>query len=107
MNITIKDQEITLKNSFRSHIIFEQITDHTFNGKNLTEIVTYFYCVVMASDPDLSIDFNEFIDWLDDEPERLTEFTEWLVETNKRSNSLTTSKTEETPKPTAKAKKKR
>ena len=47
MKVVIKEQEIELKKTMRSYIMFESITDKAFAPKNLTDMVTYFYCVVM------------------------------------------------------------
>lgn len=78
MKITIKENEIELKNTFRSMIIYEKINGKSFNPKGLTEIILYFYCVVMASDKDLDLEFEEFVEYLDNNPNLLTEFSVWL-----------------------------
>ena len=64
MIITIEDKEITLKHSFRSHLVYENITGHSFAPKGITDVVTFFYCSVMAADIDLALTFDKFIDWL-------------------------------------------
>ena len=49
MKVVIKEQEIELKKTMRSYMMFESITDKAFAPKTLTDMVTYFYCVVMSS----------------------------------------------------------
>lgn len=83
MEITIKDKTITLKRTFRSLIAFESATGHAFNPTTITESIMYFYCVIIASDTTLEITYDEFMDWLDENPVKLNEFTEWLISQNK------------------------
>ena len=49
MKVTIKEKEITLKSSFRALIAYEQITNHTFNPSTITDMILYFYCVIISS----------------------------------------------------------
>lgn len=106
MKVNINNNEIELKQSFRSHIIYEQITGETFQPKGITEIVTFFYCVVMASAQNLEVDFEQFIDWMDGNPNVLAEFSEWMVATNRRQQGMTAKNDKpQEGKPTAKKKK--
>ena len=49
MKVTIKEKEITLKQSFRALIAYEQITNETFNPSTITDMILYFYCVIISS----------------------------------------------------------
>jgi len=83
MKITIKGKEITLKQSFRTAIIYENITKESFgSGINTTNLILYFYCTVLGSDKDLVLDFDEFIDILDEMPNKLSEYADWLATIN-------------------------
>lgn len=97
MKIHIKDTDVQLKSTFRAHIIYEQITGGTFAPKNLTDIVTFYFSTVMACSPDLALDFNEFLDWLDDNPSSLNDFVSFLTENEKRQNALNPTKAEGNP----------
>ena len=88
MEITIKDKTVTLKQTFRSHIIYEQITGETFKPQGVTQILTFFYSTVMASEPDMTIDFNDFISWIDETPTALTDFVAFLTENDKKQTAL-------------------
>ena len=57
MKITINDKEIELKNKLRAILIYEQITDKTFNPTTLTDMMLYFYCVVLANEPSINLSF--------------------------------------------------
>lgn len=78
MEITIKDKTITLKYSFRSMIIYEKIMNESFKPHGVTQLVVYFYSVVMASSEGLSLTYDEWMDYLDANPKALSDFSLWL-----------------------------
>lgn len=116
MTIQINGKSITLKYSFRGFMIYEKITGESFNPSGITEILIYFYSTVLASCKDINLDFDEFMDYIDEHPELLGEFSEWLtavlgknayLNSSSKDNSKSkddsngeqvTSKTEEDPK---------
>ena len=86
MKVIFNDKEITLKSSFRAMVAYEQITDHIFSPSTVTDILVYFYCCVITSkDYDGTMTFDEFMDYLDDNPTILQEFSEWMTETSKQN----------------------
>lgn len=86
MKVTIKDKEITLKSSFRALIAYEQITNHTFNPSTITDMILYFYCVIISSKEfDEPMTFDEFMDYLDEHQDLLNTFTTWLTESSKQN----------------------
>ena len=93
MEITIKNKTITLKRTFRSLIAYESATGKAFNPKTVTESIMYFYCVIIASDMELELTYDEFMDWLDDNPKALQDFTQWLIEQTEIESKLTKKKT--------------
>ena len=92
MKVVIKEQEIELKKTMRSYMMFESITDKAFVPKNLTDMVTYFYCVVMSSCKGLELPFEEFIDWLDENDGIMPQFTQWLAGVNEIEAGMTKKK---------------
>ena len=80
MIVTIKEKQITLKYSFRALMIYENITYKSFNHQGLTDVITFFYSVVVASAKDTTLSFEDFIDWIDDNPNKLNEFSQWLTD---------------------------
>lgn len=88
MIVNIKDRNIELKNTFRSLIIYEEITGVSFKGNGMKEILIYFYSVIVGSDKDANIDFDEFIDWLDANEDVFNEFVNWMVEVSKKNNYI-------------------
>ena len=86
MKVTIKEKEITLKSSFRALIAYEQITNHAFNPSTITDMILYFYCVIISSKEfDEPMTFEAFMDYLDEHQELLTDFTTWLTESSKQN----------------------
>lgn len=89
MKITIKDKEITLKQTFRTSMLYENITKESFGGNfSTSNFILYFYCNVLGSDQSLVLDFDEFIDILDANPSWLEEYTKWLVKVNNINEKL-------------------
>ena len=92
MEITIKDKTITLKKTFRSLIAYESATGKAFNPKTITETIMYFYCVIVSSDLNLELTYDDFMDWLDDNPEALQGFTAWIIEQSEIESKVTKKK---------------
>lgn len=86
MKIQIKNTEVELKNKMRSLLIYEQITNKPFNPTTVTDMILYFYSVILACSPDIDLTFNELMDIVDDNPSVYEQFNEWLLsESNKNS----------------------
>jgi hypothetical protein len=88
MKINIKGKEIELKNTFRSMIIYEKVAGKTFNPEGKTEILLYYYSVIMASDKDCQLEFDDLLDMVDENPKLITDFSEWLNKSFRISNYL-------------------
>lgn len=69
----IKGKEYALRYSIRMFMLFETMTGRTFRG-GLTDNVTLFYCAL----PSDAFTLDELIDTIDEEPNILDEFCEWL-----------------------------
>lgn len=78
MKVTIKDKEIELKYSIRSMLMCENITGKSFNPETLTDVITFMYCVFVSSSNDYSLKFDDFINELDENPDIVKQFSEWL-----------------------------
>lgn len=79
MKIKIDNKEIELKYSFRALMFYEKICGEVFAPKGLNEMIYFFYAVVVSSDYNLNLDFENFMDWLDEKPNELNEFSNWLL----------------------------
>ena len=88
MEISINNKTITLKYSLRAMMMYENITGGTLTPSSLTDVITFFYCVVLASTKDYSLKMEDFIDWLDANPDTINEFGEWLQNVATNNNQL-------------------
>lgn len=88
MNIKIKDREVvTFKNSLKAYIVYERLTDDSFEPKGLNQIVTFMYAHYVARSKE-TILFDEFLEHLDENPQDLERFAEWLKELSEHSEQF-------------------
>lgn len=88
MNITINNKNIELKYSIRALMMYENIKEETFSPSNITNIVTFMYCIIVSSAKNYSITLDEVLDAIDENNGLLKEFTEWLAKTTENQNKL-------------------
>lgn len=78
MQITINKKKVTLKYSIRALMLYENITGGSFAPKSITDVITFMYCIVVASSDDYTYKLETFINYLDEHPDTFTKFSEWL-----------------------------
>lgn len=83
MKVTINNETIELKIKLRAIMIYEQITGRQFTPTTMTDMMLYMYSVILSCKPNITLDFMEFMDWLDENPNVFKEFNDWLIQTNK------------------------
>lgn len=88
MKITINNKTIELKYTLRSYIIYEKITGKSFTSLGVTEVLVYFYSTILASYKDFNMSFEEFIEWLDNNPNILKEFSNWIYSIMERNSFI-------------------
>jgi len=88
MNININEKDIELKFTLRSMMMYENITGKTFAPEGISDILTFMYCIVVSCSKDYSLQFDDFVDWLDDNQSKLAEFSEWLTNVVKTQDFL-------------------
>lgn len=85
MVIKIYDHEYEVKYCLRSMFIMEEITGKPFKVETLLDSYIFCYSCIMAGNTGASLEFDAFIDYCEDHPEVLAEFSEFMVhEVNKR-----------------------
>ena len=82
MQITLNKKKITLKYTLRAMMMYENMTQKSFSPNTITDVITFMYCVVIASSKDYSITFDQFIDYIDEHPETMTKFADWIQDTS-------------------------
>lgn len=105
MTVTIKEQEVTLKYGFRALVVYEEIMGTTLTTpESLKEILVLFYSIILASAKGSLQDFtwDDFMDWLDDNPTMSIEFTQWLKNVLEQQNTITEKHSKDVEKKTSK-----
>ena len=82
--IIINNKEYKIKYSIRALFIFEQITGKPFKVETLLDNYIFFYSMILANNKDEVLDWNDFLDALDDNPNLLEEMNEVLVTQDKQ-----------------------
>lgn len=86
MKIQIKNTEVELKNKMRSLLIFEHIANKPFNPTTVTDMILYFYSVILACEPSIDLTFSELMDIIDENPIIYEQFNEWLLSESKKNS---------------------
>ena len=77
MTINYKDNEIQLKFSFRADMLFEDATGNTFTAQTESEWLQYLFCTIVALTKDEILKFDDFLDWVSENPTVFYDFIEW------------------------------
>lgn len=88
MVLNIKGKDVTLRYSFRAFFIFENIVGRSFQPNTTTDILCFFYSVIMASDKNLDFQFDEFLDMVDENPELIVKFSEFISKEVSKNRTL-------------------
>lgn len=88
MKITINNQDVELKINMKAFLLYENITDTSFTAKSMTDLITFFYCIVVASMDNYSLTFDSFLDWVNDNPEHLNEIYKWIIDSQNNQAKL-------------------
>ena len=86
--IKIKGTEYKVKYSIRSLFIFEAITKKQFKIETLLDNYIFFYAMVLASNPDQSLDWDDFLDALDSDPTIFGQIQEIVAEEQKKNDMI-------------------
>lgn len=84
--IIIKGEEYNVKYTIRALFIFEQITNKPFKIETLLDNYIFLYSIILASNKDKVLDWNDFIDELDTNPKLYEEITKVVQEQQKKDN---------------------
>lgn len=88
MEITINGKSIELKQTIRSLLMFENIQGTSYQPKSLNDILLYLYCVVVASSKDYSFSYEDWIDWVDENPAELEKIVKFIQQTEQNQNDV-------------------
>lgn len=88
MILKIKDREVKLKYSMRALILYENIQNKSFQPSSTTDVLVYMFCVILSSDKELNLTFDEFLDIVDDNPKIMVDFSTWLTSEINKEDTL-------------------
>ena len=88
MNITINKKQYKVKYTIRALFIFEQITGKPFNISTLFDNYLFFYCLLLANNPDNVIEWEEFIDAIDSDKDLYKQLSKAVTDYQKQDNLL-------------------
>lgn len=80
MKVAFNEKEYEIKYSFRAYMIYENIMGKSFSPQGLTDMIIFFYANLLAAAKGDTIKYEDFLDWLDDNPDELSKFSNWLME---------------------------
>lgn len=92
--MTIKGQDYKLKYTLRALFIYEQITGKAFELKTITDEYLFFYCILMANNPDSSLTFEELIEAVDEDMGIMVEFQNFLKKELEKQQLFITNNTD-------------
>lgn len=87
MTITINNKEYKLKYTIRALFIFEQITNRPFEIRNTMDNYLFFYSMLLANNPENLLDWDEFIDAMDNDSTLITQLNK-VIEDSTKKNQL-------------------
>lgn len=88
INIKVKDKEYKLKYSIRALFLFERITGRSFELDSFSDQMTFFYCLILASNPDMDLTFEQFIDAIDNNEIDLNQLQEFVFSEQQKQIEL-------------------
>lgn len=82
--ITINGKEYRIRQTVRALFLWEQIAGKAFEIKTTMDNYLYYYCLILAADPDTSLTWDDFIDAIDADPSILIQMTRILADAQQR-----------------------
>lgn len=80
MTIKINDIEYKIKYTIRALFIFERIAQHSFELKTMLDNYVFFYSLILANNQDKPLQWDDFIDALDNDPSLFKQLSDFLME---------------------------
>ena len=104
MKITIKDKEYNLKYSIRALFLYERIAQKPFEANTIEDQFIFFYCLLLSSNPDMDMSFDDFIEAVDSGDLDTNEINQFVKEQQQKQLELQSkkSKKSDTKKPVKK-----
>ena len=85
--ININGKDYKVKYTIRALFIFEQITGKAFKLETMLDSYIFYYSMILANNKDQILEWNEFLDAIDENPKLLQDM-EKVVKEEDGKNSL-------------------
>lgn len=85
INITINGTDYKVKYTIRALFIFEQITGRAFEIKTTMDNYLFFYSMILANNPDNPLDWDEFIDAVDNDTNLINQLNKVIMDSQKKN----------------------
>lgn len=94
MKINYQNEEYELRLSMRALMLYENIAQESYSQGTLTSSVNLFYAVLLAAQyikgnhsyNNKQINYDEFIDWVDENRDVYYEFSNWIKQQNEEQS---------------------
>lgn len=86
VNINGKDYQI--KQTVRSLFLWEQIAGRPFEVKTTLDNYLYYYCLILANNKECDLDWDAFLDAIDNDLSIIIEITKALADLSKLEKML-------------------
>lgn len=88
MILTINKKQYKVKYTIRALFIYEQITGKPFNIVTLFDNYLFFYCLILANNPDNVLDWEEYIEAIDTDKALFEQLAKVVQDYQKQDNLL-------------------
>lgn len=92
VNINGKDYQI--KQTVRALFLWEQIAGKQFEINTTLDNYLYYFCLILANNKDCELDWDAFLDAIDDDPTIIVEMTKALADLAKLEKMFESNETD-------------
>jgi hypothetical protein len=90
----INDKDYKLKYTLRALFIYEQITGKVFNLQTITDEYLFFYCILLANNPDMNLTFDDLISAIDEDANIIIQFQNFMKSVLEKQSIFITNNTD-------------
>lgn len=87
--IEINGKNYKLKYTIRSLFIWEQITGKSFKIEKMLDNYLFFYSIILANNPDEILEWDDYLNAMDEDPTLLKRMSDIIEEQQKKDNLFT------------------
>lgn len=93
--ISINGKDYKVKYTIRALFIFEQITGKAFKLETMLDSYIFYYSMILANNKDQVLQWDEFLDALDENPKLLQDMEKVMKEEDGKNNLFNNSEENE------------